>query len=64
MIILPSETLVLIWIGWLISWVAASFWSSLMQRRVATLVTCTYGAPIMAGCLWFLPFTAWVLGQR
>ena len=49
MIIRPSETLELIWIGWLISRVAGSFWSSPMQKRVATLETSTYRAAIIAG---------------
>ena len=49
MVIRPSATLDLIWIGWLISWVAASFWSSPMQKRVATLETWTYRAVMIAG---------------
>jgi protein-S-isoprenylcysteine O-methyltransferase Ste14 len=60
----PSETLELIWIGWLISWVAASFWSTPMQKRVAKLETWTYRAAIIAGCVLLLPFTAWVLAEK
>ena len=33
MIIRPSETLELIWIGWLISWVAASGWIAAAHAR-------------------------------
>jgi protein-S-isoprenylcysteine O-methyltransferase Ste14 len=64
MIIRPSETLELIWIGWLISWVAASFWSSPMQRRVATLETWTYRGAIIAGCILLMPWTAWILADK
>jgi protein-S-isoprenylcysteine O-methyltransferase Ste14 len=64
MIIRPSETLELIWIGWLISWVAASFWSSPMQKRVATLETWTYRAAIIAGCILVMPWTAWILADK
>jgi protein-S-isoprenylcysteine O-methyltransferase Ste14 len=53
-----------IWIGWLTSWVAASFWSSPMQKRVATLQTWTYRAVIIAGSLLLLPFTAWMLAEK
>lgn len=60
----PSETLELIWIGWLISWVAASFWSSPMQKRVATLDTWTYRAAIIAGGILLMPWTAWTLAER
>ena len=64
MIIRPSETVELIWIGWLISWVAASFWSSPMQKRVAKLETCTYRAAIIAGGILLMPWTAWMLAEK
>jgi hypothetical protein len=63
-IIRPSETLELIWIGWLISWVAASFWSSPMQKRVAKLETWTYRAAIIAGGTLLMPWTAWMLAEK
>ena len=37
MTIRPNQVLELIWIGWLISWIAASFWSARAQKRAATL---------------------------
>ena len=64
MIIRPSETLELIWIGWLISWVATSFWSSPMQRRVAKLETWTYRAAIIAGGILLMPWTARMLAEK
>jgi hypothetical protein len=61
MIIRPNETLELIWIGWLISWVAASFWS---VPCVATLETWTYRAAIIAGGILLIPWTAWILAEK
>jgi protein-S-isoprenylcysteine O-methyltransferase Ste14 len=63
-IIRPSETLELIWIVWLVSWVAASFWSSPMQKRVAKLETWTYRAAIIAGGILLMPWTAWMLAEK
>lgn len=64
MVIHPSATLDLIWIGWLISWVAASSWSSPMQKRVATSETWTYRATIIAGGILLMPLTAWMLAEK
>jgi protein-S-isoprenylcysteine O-methyltransferase Ste14 len=63
-IIRPSATLELIWIGWLMSWVAASFWSSPMQKRAAPLQTWTYRTAIIAGGILLMPWTAWILAER
>ena len=37
MVIQANQVLEVIWIVWLMSWVAASFWSDRPQKRVATL---------------------------
>jgi protein-S-isoprenylcysteine O-methyltransferase Ste14 len=63
-IIRPSEAPELIWIGWLISWVAASFWSSRAQRRVATLETWTYRAAMIAGGILLIPWTARAVAEE
>jgi protein-S-isoprenylcysteine O-methyltransferase Ste14 len=63
-IIGPSELLELIWIGWLISWIVASFWSSPMQKRVATSEARTYRAAIIAGSVVLMPWTARMLGEK
>ena len=63
MIIRPNQTLELIWIGWLISWLAASFWSGRTRKRVATTETWTYRAAIIAGGILLTPWTAWVLAE-
>ena len=64
MIIAPSQTLELIWIGWLISWVAASFWSGRTQKRVGTLETWTYRAAMIAGGILLIPWTASMLAEE
>jgi len=60
----PSETLELIWVAWLISWVAASFWSGRTQRRVGTLETWTYRAAMIAGGILLVPWAAQLFGER
>jgi protein-S-isoprenylcysteine O-methyltransferase Ste14 len=60
----PSTTLEIIWILWLISWVAASFWSGRTQRRVGTLESWTYRAAMIAGGILLVPFTARALGEQ
>ena len=64
MIIGPSEVLELIWIGWLISWIVASFWSSPMQKCVATSETRTYRTAIITGSILLMPWTARMLGEK
>ena len=32
----PSVAFAIIWIGWIVSWIAASFWSARTEKRVAT----------------------------
>ena len=45
----PAQVLELIWIAWLMSWIAASFWLVRPQRRATTLETWTYRAAMIAG---------------
>ena len=54
----------IIWIGWLISWVAASFWSGHTQKRAATLETWTYRAAMIAGGTLLVPWTGPLLGEK
>jgi protein-S-isoprenylcysteine O-methyltransferase Ste14 len=60
----PSIVLELIWIVWLCSWVAASFWSGRTQKRIATLETWTYRAAMIAGGILLVPWTTPVLGEK
>ena len=60
----PSALLELIWIVWLISWVAASFWSGRTQRRVGTLESWMYRAGMIAGGILLIPLTPRLLGEK
>ena len=60
----PAAALELIWIVWLLSWVAASFWTGRTQRRVDTLATWTYRAGMIVGGILLVPWTAQFLGER
>jgi len=63
-IIRPSETFEVIWIGWLLSWMAASFWSGRTAKRAATWETWAYRVAIFAGALLIAPWTATALGEK
>jgi len=63
-IIRPTEMFEVIWIGWLVSWVAASFWSGRTAKRATTWETWAYRAAIFAGALLIAPWTATALGER
>lgn len=64
MTIQPNQVLELIWIGWLISWIAASFWSARAQKRAATLETWTYRAAMIGGGILLVPWTSPLLGEK
>ena len=64
MTVRPSEMLEIIWIAWLASWVAASFWSGRTQRRVGTLETWTYRAAMIAGGILLVPWPTRVLAEK
>jgi protein-S-isoprenylcysteine O-methyltransferase Ste14 len=60
----PSLVLETIWIAWLISWVAASFWSNRARTRAATLETWRYRAAMIAGGILLVPVTGPLLGEK
>jgi protein-S-isoprenylcysteine O-methyltransferase Ste14 len=60
----PNQVLEFIWIGWLISWIAASFWSTRPQKRAGTLETWTYRAVMIAGGILLAPWTGPLLGEK
>jgi protein-S-isoprenylcysteine O-methyltransferase Ste14 len=60
----PTELLAVIWIAWLISWVAASFWSGRTQKQVTTSDAWTYRISIFAGGVLFTPWIAHILGEK
>lgn len=50
-VINPSLLFVMIWVGWIVSWIAASFWSSRIERRVPTRDVWLYRALIVVGAI-------------
>ncbi len=59
----PTQLLALIWLAWLASWFAASFWSGQTRKHVMTLQSSRYRIPILAGAILFTPGTSRVLGE-
>ena len=64
MIVHASEAFEVIWIGWVVSWVAASLWSGRTEKRAATREMWIYRIVIFAGAILIAPWTAQVLGER
>jgi protein-S-isoprenylcysteine O-methyltransferase Ste14 len=60
----PTQLLALIWLAWLASWVAASFWSGQTKKHVMTLESGRYRIPILVGALLFTPVTGRLLGEQ
>jgi protein-S-isoprenylcysteine O-methyltransferase Ste14 len=53
-----------IWIGWLISWSAAAFWSGRIEKRLVTWNVLVYRVLIIAGVVLSLPWAAHRLGAK
>jgi len=47
----PSLLFAIIWIGWMASWFAASFWTARTEKRDTTWETWAYRAAVVAGAL-------------
>jgi protein-S-isoprenylcysteine O-methyltransferase Ste14 len=60
----PGEAFKVIWIGWVVSWVAASWWSGRTERRAATCETWIYRIVIFAGAILIAPWTSRALVER
>ena len=60
----PGEAFKVIWIGWVVSWVAASWWSGRTEKRAATREIWIYRIVIFAGAILIAPWTAQILGER
>ena len=63
-IIQPTGTFQVIWIGWVVSWAAASLWSGRTEKRDTTYETWIYRAIICAGAILIAPWTAQVMGEK
>jgi protein-S-isoprenylcysteine O-methyltransferase Ste14 len=64
MAIQANQVLEIIWIVWLMSWVAASFWSDRAQKRAPTLETWIYRAAMIAGGILLAPWTGQLLEEK
>jgi protein-S-isoprenylcysteine O-methyltransferase Ste14 len=64
MIIRASEAFELIWIGWFVSWMAASFWSGRTEKRATTREVWIYRVAICTGVMLMAPWTAQVFGEN
>jgi protein-S-isoprenylcysteine O-methyltransferase Ste14 len=59
----PNRLIDLIWVVWLASWIAASFWSGRTQRQIGGLETWTYRAAMIGGGVLLFPGTERSLGE-
>jgi len=60
----PGEAFKVIWIGWVASWAAASWWSGRTERRAATCDPWIYRIVIFAGAVLIAPWTSRALVER
>lgn len=60
----PSLLFALIWIGWLVSWIAAAFWSARTEKRVVTAGVGVYRVAILAGAILLTPWAAQIAAQE
>jgi protein-S-isoprenylcysteine O-methyltransferase Ste14 len=54
----PNQAFAIIWLGWVVSWMAASFWSAPTERRAAAWQAWAYRAFIVAGAVFVWRGTA------
>jgi protein-S-isoprenylcysteine O-methyltransferase Ste14 len=60
----PTKLLAFIWLAWVVSWVAASFWSGRTKTHVRTLNSWVYRLPILLGAILLSPWAAGALGEK
>ena len=60
----PTQILALIWVAWLISWAAGSFFSGRTEKHVRTWDSRTYRIPILVGAVLLTPWTERILGVQ
>jgi protein-S-isoprenylcysteine O-methyltransferase Ste14 len=58
MFIRPGAVFAVIWIGWIVSWMAAAFWSNRTERIALTGETLLYRVAIVSGALLMTPWAA------
>jgi protein-S-isoprenylcysteine O-methyltransferase Ste14 len=60
----PTKLLAFIWLAWVISWVAASFWSGRTKTHVRTRNSWVYRLPILLGAILLSPWAPAALGEK
>jgi protein-S-isoprenylcysteine O-methyltransferase Ste14 len=60
----PGALFAIAWIGWLVTWAAASFWSGHTEKRLATWDVWAYRTIVAVGVVMLSHFTARALGLR
>jgi protein-S-isoprenylcysteine O-methyltransferase Ste14 len=63
-VIRPAFWFAVIWLGWVISWIAAAFWSDRNENRLFTRDVLAYRILIAIGIILSLHSTARLLGAR
>jgi protein-S-isoprenylcysteine O-methyltransferase Ste14 len=54
--VLPHRAIELLWLGWVLSWIAAAAWSNRTEKRAGVGAELVYRAPMLAGAvLVFIP---------
>jgi protein-S-isoprenylcysteine O-methyltransferase Ste14 len=59
----PTKLLAFIWLAWVVSWVAASFWSGRTKTHVRTRNSWVYRLPILLGAILLSPWAVGALGE-
>jgi protein-S-isoprenylcysteine O-methyltransferase Ste14 len=59
----PTKLLAFIWLAWVVSWIAASFWSGRTKAHVRTRNSWVYRLPILLGAILLSPWGAGALGK-
>jgi hypothetical protein len=60
----PNSAIVLVWVGWWLSWIVAARWSAPSEARAGTLAQITNQVPTIIGTvLLFVRVDAWVLDR-
>jgi len=60
----PSTLFAIIWIGWIVSWIAAAFWSARTEKRALSFDVLLYRVALLVGAVLLAPFSTRVLAAR
>jgi protein-S-isoprenylcysteine O-methyltransferase Ste14 len=58
----PRVVFAIIWVGWVVSWLAASFWTARTQKRAGVSLTSSYRVLLGVGAVLMTPWAARRLG--